>query len=349
VTAERTEGPARTQPDPHADPHADLDPNPHPAAEGSAAVAEAFHPESFARRLATLTALDPHFAANWVAHVGRLFGREQLDRRTRFLVLTGQYTMRDEQAALRETLAAAIDGGVDPRELLEVVLQCYVYAGGARVMRAAETVLAVVEERGLLPELRARQLPADATSAGRSLDEERRTWSAADRDDPRLEGFLERYGWHGISTGLRLRPGHHINLVATLDALDPDFLQIWLDSLYMNMYSRKVLDDATRLLCMVGDCFAVGETHQARRHMRGALRQGVHPRELLEVVFQSCAVVGHPYMLPLAVDDLVTIAAEEGRLDDLAREDQIPELRRIVAARVARREGVQDTVGEMPR
>jgi alkylhydroperoxidase/carboxymuconolactone decarboxylase family protein YurZ len=313
-----------------------------------ASVAEEFHPTTFSRRVAVLSALDPHFAANWVAHVGRLFSREQLDRRKRFLVLAGQYTMRAEQEALKETLGAAIDDGVRPRELLEVVLQCYVYTGATRVMSAAETVLAVVEERGLLPELQKSQLPPDATTAGRSLDEERRSWSAADRDDPRLEGFLERYGWHGISTGLRLRPGHHINLVATLDAIDPDFLQIWLDCLYQNMYSRHVLDDATRLLCMVGDCFAVGETHQARRHMRGALRQGIHPRELLEVIFQSCAVVGHPFMMPLAVDDLVTLLAEEGRLSDIASEEQLPELQRIVAARVARREGLQDTIDGPP-
>jgi alkylhydroperoxidase/carboxymuconolactone decarboxylase family protein YurZ len=313
-----------------------------------ASVAEEFHPTTFSRRVAVLSALDPHFAANWVAHVGRLFSREQLDRRKRFLVLAGQYTMRAEQEALKETLGAAIDDGVRPRELLEVVLQCYVYTGATRVMSAAETVLAVVEERGLLPELQKSQPPPDATTAGRSLDEERRSWSAADRDDPRLEGFLERYGWHGISTGLRLRPGHHINLVATLDTIDPDFLQIWLDCLYQNMYSRHVLDDATRLLCMVGDCFAVGETHQARRHMRGALRQGIHPRELLEVIFQSCAVVGHPFMMPLAVDDLVTLLAEEGRLSDIASEEQLPELQRIVAARVARREGLQDTIDGPP-
>jgi alkylhydroperoxidase/carboxymuconolactone decarboxylase family protein YurZ len=319
------------------------------AAEQLAAVTEAFHPHSYADRLEVLSSLDPHFAANWVGHFGRLFGREQLDRRKRILVLVGQYTMRGDLAALEETLVAGLDAEIDPRELLEVVLQCYVYAGGGRVAEATAVVRRLFDERGVLDEVQDRAVPMDVATAGRSLDEEREKWSAADREDPRLAGFLDTYGWHGFSTGLTKRPGHHINLVATLDALDPGFLQIWLDSVYQNMYSRHLLDDGTRLLCTVGDCFAVGETHQATRHMRGALRSGVHPRELLEVIFQTCVIVGHPYMLPIAVDDLVTILLDEGRLEELVDADKIPDLTRIVAARVARREGVVDALGAAPR
>lgn len=305
-------------------------------------VAEWYHPTSYPRRMATLNALDPHFARTWSEHAGRLLRRPELDRRKRLLVLAGQYTMRGDLNDLRETVSVAIEGGLDAREVLEAILQCYVYAGQSRVADAAVVFHAVADELGVLDHLRASQPAMDRTTAGRSLADERQQWAQSDADDPRLEGFLETYGWHGISTGLRLRPGHHINLVATLDALDSDFLQIWLDSMYMNLYSRRVLDDATRLLCVVGDCYAVGETHQSRRHMRGALRQGARPRELLEVIFQSCAIVGHPNMLPLAVDDLVTIADEEGMLGELVDEDHIDDLRRIVAARVAKRDGVQD-------
>lgn len=320
-------------------------PGPTAAANAYESVVKEYQPASYSRRLATLSALDPHFASNWLTHVGRLLARDRLDRRKRLLILTGQYTIRGEMAALHETVVAAIDADVDPREVLEVILQCYVYSGQGRVAEAAEVFLSVVDERGLLPALQQRQPPPSVTSSGRSLAEEQRAWSAEDRNDPRLEAFLEKYGWHGISTGLRLRPGHHINLVATLDAIDPDFLRIWLDAIYMNMYSRGVLDDGTRLLCVVGDCFAAGETHQSRRHMRGALRQGVHPRELLEVIFQSCAVVGHASMLPLAVDDLVSILDEEGLLHEVVSAQRLPELRRIVAARVAKRDGTQDLGG----
>jgi alkylhydroperoxidase/carboxymuconolactone decarboxylase family protein YurZ len=309
-----------------------------------AAIVEEFYPTSFERRRAVLEALDPPFAANWASHSARLLARPGLDKRKRFLVLTGQYTMRGDRDALEETLVGAVAHGVDLHELLEALLQCYVYAGGAKVAAAAEVLLAVLESQGLLDDFQQKLSAADITTTGRSLEEERAAWSTGDRDDPRTEVFLERYGWHGFSTGLRLRPGHHINLLATLDIVDSDFAQIWLDCVYQNMYARRVLDDGTRLLCTVGDCFAVGETHQATRHMRGALRAGVAPRELLEVVFQTCAVVGHPYMLPIAVDDLVNILDDEGRLNELVAEADIPELTRIVSARLAKRAGVQDAL-----
>ncbi len=314
----------------------------HAESSDADAIARAAHPVSWDRRRSTFEALDPQFAATWADHVGRLFARPQLDLRKRLLVLTAQYTMRGDLAALEETLVAAADAGVDMGEALEAILQCYVYAGQGRVGAAAEVFLAVAQRMGFIDAIGAEQPALDVATADRSLEDEQADWADADRDDPRIAGFLDRYGWHGISTGLRLRPGHHINLVATLDAIDPGFLQIWLDTVYRNLYSRHVLDDATRLLCVVANCFAVGETHQSRRHMRGALRQGATPKELLEVIFQSCAIVGHPHMLPLAVDDLITIADEEGRLGELVSEDRIEEVRSIVARRVARRDTLHD-------
>ncbi|HYJ24596.1 MAG TPA: carboxymuconolactone decarboxylase family protein, partial [Acidimicrobiia bacterium] len=176
----------------------------------------------------------------------------------------------------------------------------------------------------------------------RSLEEERATWNEADRDDPRLAALLEKYGWRGISTGLRLRPRHHINLVATLDALDPDYLQTWLDAIYGGMYVRGVLDDRTRVICVVGNTLAAGEQHQSRRHMRSALRSGATPKELLEVIFQTTGLFGHTHLMPAAVDDLVRIVDEEGRLDELVAPDRIEEVRRIVAARAASRGGIAE-------
>lgn len=309
------------------------------ADESAAALA---HPRSWERRRELFETLDRHFAGTWAGHVSRLFRRPQLSPRKRLLVLSAQYTMRGESENLEETLEAAFSAGVEPREALEAILQCYVYAGQGRVADGASVFARVAGRRGFMDRVAEGQPPADVATAGRSLDEEQQAWARTDRDDPRLQPLLERYGWHGISTGLRLRPGHHINLAATLDAVDSDFLQIWLDTVYQDLYSRGVLDDATRLLCVVANCFAVGETHQARRHMRGALRQGAHAREVLEVIFQSCAIVGHPHMLPLAVDDLLTIADEEGMLGDLVDTSRMDEVRDIVRRRVARRESLHD-------
>jgi alkylhydroperoxidase/carboxymuconolactone decarboxylase family protein YurZ len=305
---------------------------------------ETFLPTSASRLGELFERVDRGFAQNWRTHVERLLARTQLDERTRFLVLTCQYTVTRQTEPLEENLEAALTFGVDSGELLEVMLQAYVYTGPWVVAQACEAFERVLERRGEpLPDLSERIV--DSTS--RSLEEERSNWSDADAADPRLDALIERYGWHGISNGLRLRPGHHINMLDVLDALDGDFLQTWEDAVYEGMYGRGVLDDRTRLLCVVGATLSLGETHQSRRHMRAALRSGAEPRELLEVIFHTTAFFGHPYVMPAAFDDLIRILDDEGRVAELVPPERLDAVRRIVAARVARRDGVQDDISGM--
>lgn len=305
-------------------------------------AAARMRPRTFEDRLDKFARLDPHFAKVWSTYTGRLFARPALDLRTRLLVLAGQYTMLGNASGLADTLAAAMAEGVDAKEVLEAILQCWVYAGEQAVSDAVDVFTEVVGEAGRLDEVEARGLPADAGVAGRSLDDERRTWHPDDAEDPLLERLLERYGWHSVSAGLRLRPRTLIDTLAALSAVDEEFAGLWLDGIYGGMYVRGVLDDRTRLLCMVGDCVAVGETYQAPRHMRGALRQGATPAEVFEVLFQSCSVVGHPVIIGIAVNDLVQVLEDEGRLAEFVDEANIDVLRRVVAARIARRHTVAE-------
>jgi len=300
---------------------------------------EALMPASSANLRELFERLDPHFAEVSSTHLSRLLSRPGLDFRTRSLVLTGQYTVTERHHQLEVTIEAALEAGVRPSDVLEVILQCYVYTGPWVVAAAGEVYLRVLERR---PDQNDDFSAHVEDGMRRSLDEERTTWSEGDRDDSRLGPLIDRYGWHGISTGLRLRPRHHINLVATLDALDPDYLQAWLDAIYGGMYTRGVLDDRTRIICVVGNTLAAGEQHQSRRHMRSALRGGATPKELLEVIFQTTGLFGHTHLMPAAIDDLVRIVDEEGRIDELVDPDRIDEVRRIVAARVASRGGVAE-------
>lgn len=281
--------------------------------------------------------LDPGFAEMWATHLSRLLNRPQLDVRTRLLVLTGQYTATGKLPQLEETIDAGLEAGVLSSDILEVILQCYVYTGPWVVASACEAYERVLQRRAE---------PGDPVSprvddgSSRNLDEERTRWAPADQADPRVGRLMERYGWRGIATGLRLRPVHHINLVATLDALDPEYLKAWLDAIYGGMYNRQVLDNRTRILCVVGNTLAMGEQHQSRRHMRSALRNSATPKELLEVIFQTTGLFGHPHLMPAAIDDLLRIVDEEGRIDELVAPGRVDEIRRIVAARVASRHGV---------
>jgi alkylhydroperoxidase/carboxymuconolactone decarboxylase family protein YurZ len=274
-------------------------------------------PQTFERRVAQRDSLDQNFTRLWLDFaVTGISQRPALDTRTRLLVLVGQYTMAKSHAALEDTVRAALAAGVSSREILEIILQCVVYGGHTTVEPAIQVFHRIAGELGLLEELRASQLPPDGNDRTRSYDEEQRSWHPDDVADPRCAELMQRHGWLAVGRGLTMRPRHHLNVLAWLDMMDPEFAGLWVKFCYQGMYSRGIVDDKTRLLCMVGDCLAVGEATQARGHMRGAMRNGASPREVMEVIFQTCVNFGMPPMLH-ALENFVQIMAEDGRLAEI--------------------------------
>jgi alkylhydroperoxidase/carboxymuconolactone decarboxylase family protein YurZ len=277
----------------------------------------ALQPDSFDRRVEQRDSLDQHFTKAWLDFaITGISQRPALDTRTRLLVLTGQYTMAKSLPALESTIKAALAAKVPAREILEIILQCAVYGGHTTVEPGIEVFHRVAKEQGLLEELRATQLPLDGTDSQRSYEKESKGWHPDDVADPRLPGLIERHGWLAVGRGLTMRPRHHLNVLAWLDTLDSEFADLWVKFCYGAMYTRGVVDDKTRLLCMIGDCLAIGEETQARGHMRGALRQGANPREIMEVCFQTAINFGMPPMLK-ALEVFVEIMAEDKRLDEI--------------------------------
>jgi len=98
--------------------------------------------------------------------------------------------------------------------------------------------------------------------------------------------------------------------------MEVEFANQWVKFRYQGMYARCVVDDKTRLLCMVGDYLAVGELTNANGHMRGAMRNGASPREVMGVIFQTAANFGMPPMQH-ALEKFLEIMAEEGRLAEI--------------------------------
>ena len=276
-----------------------------------------FQSENFAQRLAERDTLDQHFTKKWLDFaITGLSGRPALDDRSRLLVLVGQYTMAKSRELLDDTVRAAIAAKVPAREVLEIILQCAVYGGHTTVDPGIRVFHKVAEELGLMDELRASQLPLEGTDAKRSYDAEYKTWHKDDIADPRFDDLMERHGWLSVGRGLSLRPLHHLNILEWLTKIDPQFASLWVNFCYGGMYARGIVDDKTRLLCMIGDCLAVGEATQARGHMRGAMRNGAKAREVLEVILLTSANFGMPGMLH-ALEIFVALMSAEGRLDEL--------------------------------
>jgi alkylhydroperoxidase/carboxymuconolactone decarboxylase family protein YurZ len=277
----------------------------------------ALQPNTFDRRLAQRDRLDENFTRLWLDfQILGMSRRTVLDARTRLLVQVGQFTMAKAHPALDDAIRAALAADVHVSEIFEIILQCSIYGGQTAVDPAIEIFEKISQELGLEEELSKSQIPVDGTASSRSLEEERPKWHPEDAADPRLQDMIDRHGWLGVSCGLMLRPQHHLMTLAWQDALDAEWADLWERFIYEGLYTRRVVDDKTRLLCMVGNCVAVGEALQSRAHMRGAMRLGASAREVMEVIIQSTVNFGMPGSLA-ALKAFYLIMEEDGRLEEI--------------------------------
>ena len=235
--------------------------------------------------------LDPHFARAWSEYVEGLAERRILPDRIRLLVAIGQCTSIGEPEAVLRLVEHALEGGVSVAEIHEVLLQACIYAGRPVVDRTLEAFAEFVTRAGLKDELMRARLPAEGGNADRSLERERQAWPAH-HHYRRVDAMLQVYDWRGISTSIMTQPKHAQALLETLDVLDPAYASLWLNFIYRDMYSRKVLDDRTRTMVMIGNCLALGSHDQTENHMRNAMALGATPEEVQEVIFQSLQYLG---------------------------------------------------------
>ena len=238
--------------------------------------------------------LDQHFTKLWLEFTyGGMARRGILDERTRCLVLAGQFLVMEDQQQFEIQIRNALRHA-PPREVLEVLLQATVYLGYRKVMRATRVLTKVLRQAGRMKEITATQLSLTSRSEKRSLAAERKTWGVNAQDCPRQDELLRKFGWQGLSTGFRLQPSHQHKSVVQLERVDAHFLKLWLDYIYAGMSTRNILDGKTRILCVIGELFVMGEFIQAENHIRNALTHGATPREVLEVILQSTIYVGMP-------------------------------------------------------
>jgi len=235
--------------------------------------------------------LDPHFARAWADYVHGLAERRVLTDRVRLLVGIGQCTSIGEPEAVVRLAGQAVQCGTSIAEIHEVLLHACIYAGRPVVDRTLEAFHEFVIHADLRDELMRARLPAEGGNRDRSIERERSTWPAQ-HHYRRVDEMLDKYDWRGISTSIMTQPKHAAALLETLDGLDPTYAALWLNFIYKDMYSRRVLDDRTRTLVMIGNCLALGSRDQTENHMRNAMALGATADEVLEVIFQSLQYLG---------------------------------------------------------
>ena len=83
-----------------------------------------------------------------------------------------------------------------------------------------------------------------------------------------------------------------------------------LEFVYGDIYLRPGLSLRDRELAAVATLVALGRSSQIPQHLRAALKTGVTPDELREVILQTAAIAGFPPAMN-AISTLKTILGEE--------------------------------------
>lgn len=141
--------------------------------------------------------------------------------------------------------------------------------------------------------------------------------------DPKtIEYLKQKYGAAIIENGLALRPDDFIEEVEWRDKIDQHYTRIWLAFTYGGLFTRKHLDERTRLIVSIAQFLAMGEYEEFEKQIPCALEAGAKPREILEVVLQSTVYIGY-LRASRGAKLCVKVFERLGRLDEITQ-TQLP-------------------------
>lgn len=230
--------------------------------------------EKAAGVVAGLADIAPDLARLTVEFYADIYGRPGLTLPQRQILNVAALTALGTAAPqLRLHIDGALNVGVTPTEIVEVIMHMSVYAG----MPAALNGLGA----------------AKAAFADRSdLD-----WSpvATPTDEP--ETAEQRYA-RGLDV-LQEVDGHAgEQVMAALAPISPDFARLLVEFAFADIYSRPGLDLKSRELATVAACTALGTAAaQLRVHLHGLLNVGGTREEAVEAIMQMAGYAGFPAAL----------------------------------------------------
>ena len=112
-------------------------------------------------------------------------------------------------------------------------------------------------------------------------------------DNDRIARLKKKYDPATIDNGLRLRPDDFLDQVEWRDRIDQHYTRAWLEFTYGGLFTRKGLDERTRLLVSIAQFLAMNEMEEFEREIPAALAAGATPREVLEICLQSTVYIGY--------------------------------------------------------
>lgn len=190
--------------------------------------------------------------------VGSLWQRPQLSRRDRSMVTVAILIARGQAVDLPHYINVALDSGVTPRELSEVITHLAFYSGWSNAMMAVSVTKDIFAQRRIGPD----QLPAAA---------------------PRLLPLDEQAEASRLAAVQQL-----------LGTASPGLDQFTTDPLFRDVWLRPDLSPRDRSLVTITSLMANGQVAQLAGHLNRALNNGLTPEQAGEVVTQIAFYAGWP-------------------------------------------------------
>ncbi|GLR92116.1 carboxymuconolactone decarboxylase family protein [Bradyrhizobium iriomotense] len=187
-----------------------------------------------------------------------LWKRPGLSRRDRGIVTVAALIARDQTIELRHYLALALDNGVKPSEISEIITHLAFYTGWANAMDAIPAARDVFKSRNIgrdqLPPLSEPQLPLN---------------EAAEKQRATRVG--EQFG-----------------------QITPSLVQYTTDALFRDLWLRPALAPRDRSLVTVSALIATGQVAQITYHLNRAMDNGLTKEEAGEVLGHLAFYAGWP-------------------------------------------------------
>jgi 4-carboxymuconolactone decarboxylase len=196
---------------------------------------------------------------------GSVWARPGLERRLRMLATVAVLSSLQRLPQLRTYLNSALNIGLDPVEVREVLIQCSVYAGWPTTVNSLELFRDVLEARGI---------------------------EAGPMDVP--EVTLERLEQRGLAISERVAPRAKEDPVLAARRLAPDLWAVELRYVWGELYQRPGLDMRGRATCALAALVALRLEDELEVWLDGSVQAGLSVAEIIEVIMQVAYYAGFP-------------------------------------------------------
>ncbi|MEY9858856.1 4-carboxymuconolactone decarboxylase [Catenulispora sp. GAS73] len=232
--------------------------------------------ENTARVLAGMADIAPDLARLTVEFYSDIYSRPGLTLPQRQILNIAALTALGTAAPqLRLHIDGALNVGVTPTEVVEVIIHMTVYAGFPAALNGLGVAKAAFADR---TDLDWSPVPAQTPT-----------------DEP--ETAEQRYA-RGLAALQAIDGEAGERVLAALAPVSPDFARLLVEFSFADIYSRPGLDLKTRELATVAACTALGTAAaQLRVHLHGLLNVGGTREEAVEAIMQMAGYAGFPAAL----------------------------------------------------